>query len=246
MTTSSNAPRARVQPGVPAGGQFTATNHAESGVTVGAAPAASPYDQYRESQERAEELLDQIRAVDVHRDVMELDLERASLKSIGLGIKDAYPEARYLRVEEDDNRYWVSGLTDADGDVVPGSEDDLDELELFDDAELSTEVHALSCTDTGWAYEVSPDDESAPDLEVRACTVIIDLDKAAALELAPARTRMDAEVVTAEARGTLLGAVDDALSHLDDIVSERASDYTKDDLDAIRERITDLQRIIAR
>ena len=44
----------RVQPGVPSGGQFTATGHAEAGVSLGADPAASIVD--RDSTEAVEAL----------------------------------------------------------------------------------------------------------------------------------------------------------------------------------------------
>ncbi|MGK3708836.1 hypothetical protein [Arthrobacter sp. IK3] len=242
MTTFDNAAQPRVPAGLDGAGQFSSTHHAESPVSVSPSPV-SPEDAYRASQENASAVLGQIRAVDLHRDAMELDLERASLKSISLGIKDAYPDARYLRLEEDDNRYWASGLTDADGNAVQGS-DDLDEFELFGEDELSNEVHALSCTNTQWTDEVSPDDEAAAGHDIRMGTVVIDLDKAAELELAPARTGLEAAVVTEEARDVLLGAADDALSHLDDIISERSADYTEDDLADIRQRIADLQRLV--
>lgn len=214
--------------------------------SVSRPPPRPPHDQYRESQSNAGRLLEQIQSVDAHRDAIELDLERASLKSIGLGVRAAFPDARYLRMEEDDNRFWATGLTDAGGDIIEGSDDDLGELELFGEDELANEVHSLSCTDTRWLDEVSTDDALAPGLDVRIGTVIIDLDKAAALELAPARSRIEAEVVTEEARDILYGAVDDALGHLEDILDERASDYTEDDLDRIRERIAGLQRLVER
>lgn len=230
MTNFNEAVHPRNQAGVPGGGQFTSTEHPESGVAVGTDPAPSPREQYLQSQERATVLSGQLQAADRHRDDLEVEYESAALKGIALGIKDAYPGARYLRLEEDDNRYWATGLTDEDGTVL-ASASDLGDHELFGEDELETEIHALSCTDTRWTDGVTPDDDLAAGLGMSGGDVLIDLDKAAAQELAPPRSRMEAEVVTAEARDTVAGAVDDAIYHLDDILTNWSADYEKDDLE---------------
>lgn len=247
MTTFNEAAHPRNQAGVAGAGQFTSTAHAESGVTISTGTAAplSPLEQYRQVQENAQVLFDQVQTVDRHRDDLEVEYESATLKGIALGIKDAFPDARYLRIEEDDNRYWATGLTDENGGLVASRNfDELSTLELFGEDELENELHALSCTDTRWMDGVTPDDGLVAGLGRSDGSVLIDLDKAADQELAPPRSRMEAEVVSAEARETIAGAVDDALYHLDDILTERAADYTEDDLEGIRERIADLQRLI--
>lgn len=247
MTNFNEAVHPRNLGGVPGAGRFKTADHAESGLTIDTKPALSPREQYLKAQENAQVLADQVQNADRHRDDLALDQGSAALKGIALGIKDAFPEARYLSLEEDNNRYWATGLTDEDGGLVASRNyDDLSSLELFGEDELEAELHSLSCTDTRWMDGVTPDDGLAAGLGRNDVNVIIDLDKAAAMELAPLRSPMEAQVVSAEARDTVAGAVDDALSHLEDILDERAEDYSEEDLEDIRERVAGLQRLVGR
>lgn len=243
MSTFNEAAHPRKNTGTGAG-RFINRPYSEPDVAV-TAVESTPQEQYREAADNAHAYCQYINAVDRHRDSLEDGLETAALKSIGLGLKDAYPDARYLRIEEDDNRFWATAVTDSDGNLIE-PDGGLDEVELFGEADLSEEIHALSCTDKRWADAVSPDDSTEAGLGLSRDTVLIDLDKAAALELVPIPSRIEAEIVTQESRSVIQGAVDDSIYYLNEIVAERADEYTRDELEDIRQRIADLKKLMDR
>ncbi len=123
----------RVQPGVPSGGQFTATGHAEAGVSLGADPAASIVD--RDSTEAVEALA-----------AAELAYRAANVRF------HAAVDARdYQGTEEAGEKVFVARdalLVARDAVHNPAREGAADALEALDAAENAYSNASLAHTDT--------------------------------------------------------------------------------------------------
>lgn len=248
MTTFDPKKHPREQTG-PNPGHFAAKGYSEPDVSVGAPDARQ--EAFTERMERAQRLHEQKEAA---RDLMldlQLDRQRLALKNLGEGLKADYPTARYLNLTRDyesSDGYWLESVTDGDGNVLVSAGDVNDNGHSFAEVPLidggptvEDEVSALSRQSTRWMKGVTDDDGEAASFG-QGDEVAIDLDKAAALELGSERAPVDAVVAGEENRKLVREALDDAGSHLDDILEEQAEDYDESDLEDIRDRIAAMAR----
>ena len=96
---------------------------------------------------------------------------------------------------------------------------------------------------TRWMNGVTDDDGESAGLGRHAGSVSIDVDKAEALDLGPVKSPLETAVIGDENRDVVTGAVDDAISHLEDQLMY-SGDYDEDDLEDMRTRIADMRRIL--
>lgn len=225
-------------------GHFAEKKFSEPDVSVTAGPSAEDFAARTERAQRLHERKEAARNLLLD---LQLDEQRLALKNIGEGLKAQYPTARYLNIThnyESSDGYWIESVTDADGNVLASAGDVDDhgstftEVSLFDGGpSVEEEVSSLGRHSVRWMEGVTDDDGEAASLGRGDDNVSIDLDKAAGLELGEERTPLDAAIAGEEERKLVREAFDDATSHLEDILEERAEDYGEDDLEDIQERL---------
>lgn len=241
MTSFDKAAHPRLDSGLTGAGQFTTKNHPPASLTV-PAPQAGPVKEGHEALDtRARAVWKQVEAGALHQDALMQDYRRVVLKTMGEGLKEKYPDGRYLNLTVDEGRYWADNVTDADGNIL--AEDD--ELDIFDGQDDVTEIlddRPFDLSDSRWMNGVTDDDGESAGFGRHAGSVSIDLDKAEALDLGPVKSPLEAAFIGDDNRDVLTGAVDDAISHLEDQLMF-SGDYDKDDLEDMRARIADMRRI---
>lgn len=185
--------------------------------------------------------------LDERRSDAQLAYQRVSLKTLGAGLKKEYPNARYLRLTDDpesSDEYWINGLTDADGNPIPAKTDYLAEESLLHDSghQVQDMVGNLGRRSVRWMEGVTDDNGEAARFGQGGEFISIDLDKAAALELGEKPTVAN-RTLGADEQKVLAAAAEDGLYYLQDIVEERANEYSKDDLEDIHDRISQIAKV---
>jgi hypothetical protein len=113
---------ARQPQGIPAGGQFAATAHAEPQITLPAGSAS--VEEFVAQRDAVRERRDEARE---HYDSLDVLSQRLSARGVAASILAKYPTAATLRVsenEEGENQFDAISITAADGTVLEHSDDD--------------------------------------------------------------------------------------------------------------------------
>ena len=226
-------------------GKFETKQRLESGVELIPDPSAKLAAQLEDLDA---ELYREMLRLDERRSDAQLAYQRVSLKTLGAGLKKEYPNARYLRLSEDSehsNEYWVEGLTDADGNSIPAKSDNLAEESLLHDNghQVLDMVGNLTRRSVRWMEGVTDDNGELAKFGQGGEFINVDLDKAAALELGGKPT-VETRTLAADEQLVLTKAAEDGLYYLQDIVEERADDYSKSDLEDIEDRISAIARLL--
>ncbi|MCC3292614.1 hypothetical protein [Arthrobacter sp. zg-Y1110] len=241
MTT----PHMNRQPqGIPVGGQFASTAHTEpQGVNL--SPAAGT--DINELDARGTELYEEVeRARDHFSDVF-LAMQHVELKTLGVGLKQNYPDARYLVLEDDPEGggYWINSMVDANGSVIPPKSDFFEEESLLDDdgPAVGSVIADLDRRSVRWMQGVTDDDGDAASMGQAPEYVRIDLDRASALELPEQKTRLDASLIGDSTRDAVNDAVDLAIEALTDELANKNTDYDDEERTALEARLDALVQL---
>lgn len=112
---------ARQPQGIPVGGQFAATTHAEPQITLPAGAASAEEfvaqrDAIRERRDQAQE----------HAAALDRIAQRVAVRGVASALLTAYPDAATLRITENqdgENQYDVVSITAADGRTLAHVDD---------------------------------------------------------------------------------------------------------------------------
>lgn len=157
MTT--NSAQARVAPGIPSGGEFTAVGHSDNVPSLGgpAAPAQSAAELFA----GLDDIDSRFRRLEQQKDALDKIRQAHALRAAAATIQATWPDAAVLRIEENqegENQYDLVSLARADGSLIELSLDDDEwgETALYQDGQdLQGLIYALDKSDESWGAGIA-------------------------------------------------------------------------------------------
>ncbi|WP_427019396.1 hypothetical protein ACQCSX_22145 (plasmid) [Pseudarthrobacter sp. P1] len=236
MTTTP----ARQPQGIPVGGQFAATSHAEPEVQLQAVPqlpfkmtdAVLDRDEVRERRERLQEQTDR----------MDQLSQAHSVRGVAAAILVKFPGATTLRIgenEDGENQYDAVSVTDANGAILAHTDNDdawVDEEMLQNGPSIQELVWDLNPTDDRWAAGIGTIQGAGTR---QRKLVDIDLQSAvnAPLPTIPEENDPYTRSFSEDEQRVLVQTAFEGVAELEDKLNERASDYEGPDLARIQTQL---------